>query len=123
MSLTLFGYKKCSTCRKAEKALTESNVDFEYIDITEQPPSKTQLKRLITLSGLPLNKWFNTSGLVYRELNLKDKLASMSEAEMIELLAGNGKLIKRPVVTGKDTQGEDNVTVGFKADLFETTWS
>ena len=122
MTTILFGYKKCSTCKKAEKFFKDRNKPFDYIDITEKPPSKKQLKQFIKISELPIKKWFNSSGLVYREMNLKSKLDDMSEAQMLELLASNGKLIKRPVVSGNSSNGQPNITVGFKQDQFEAIW-
>jgi arsenate reductase (glutaredoxin) len=115
--LTFYGYRKCSTCRKAEKALEAAGKPLKFIDITENPPSKTELKRILTQSGLPLRKLFNTSGEQYKALGIKDKLTGMSDAAALELLSGNGRLIKRPLVTdGKSS------TVGFDAEVFSRTW-
>src|SRR5215217_683885 len=97
--LTFYGYKKCSTCRNAEKALEAVGQKTKFIDITEAPPSKSELKRILTQSGLPLKKLFNVSGEQYKLLGMKDKVAGMSEAEALETLAGNGRLLKRPLVT------------------------
>jgi len=83
----------------------------------DHPPSREELKRLIQKSGLPVQKFFNTSGKKYRELNLKEKLKTMSEEEMLDLLSSDGMLIKRPIVT----DGE-RVTVGFREDQFEEVW-
>lgn len=102
-------YKKCSTCQKAVKWLEEHNVAFEERPIVEENPTYEELKAWYEKSGLPLKKFFNTSGLLYKELNLKDKLAEMSEEEQLRLLATNGMLVKRPLVVG-----EDYVLVGFK---------
>lgn len=115
--ITFYGYKKCSTCRKAEKALEAGNVPYTFCDITEAPPSRTALKKILTRSGVPLKKLFNTSGEQYKLLGIKDKLATMTEAEALELLAGNGRLIKRPLVTD-GTQA----TVGFDEAVFGKTW-
>lgn len=115
--IKFYGYKKCGTSRKGEKALGDSSVDYSFIDITENPPSKSALKKIIKQSGEPVKKFFNTSGQEYRTLGLKDKLASMSEAEMIDLLASNGRLIKRPLVT----DGEHS-TVGFNEEKFHGAW-
>src|SRR5690606_38410029 len=97
--ITFYGYRKCSTCRKAEKALEAGGIPYTFRDITETPPPKTTLKKILTQSGVPLKKLFNTSGEQYKLLGIKDKLATMTEAQALELLAGNGRLIKRPLVT------------------------
>mgnify|MGYP001373053435 CR=1 FL=1 len=91
-------YPACSTCQKAKKWLTENNIEYTNRLIVEDNPTIEELKAWIPLSGLPVRKFFNTSGLVYKELNLKDKLPTMSEEEQIALLATNGKLVKRPLV-------------------------
>jgi arsenate reductase len=115
--ITFYGYKKCSTCRNAEKALEAAGKKHAFVDITENPPSKAELKRIHAQSGLPLRKLFNTSGEQYKLLGIKDKLGSMTEAEALALLAGNGRLIKRPLVTdGKKS------TVGLDAAVFAGTW-
>ncbi|MEA3602269.1 arsenate reductase family protein [Bacillus subtilis] len=118
MSLTFYWYSKCGTCRKAKKWLEEHGKEINEIHIAEQPPSKEELKALYEKSGLDLKKFFNTSGMKYRELNLKEKLYHMSEDEQLELLASDGMLIKRPLTT----DGE-KVTVGFKEDQFEENWA
>ena len=107
-------YPACSTCQKAKKWLTENNIEYTNRLIVENNPTVEELKACIPLSGLPVKKFFNTSGLVYKELNLKEKLTTMSEEEQIALLATNGKLVKRPLVV------TDNfVLVGFKPDEWE----
>ncbi|OBA02016.1 hypothetical protein A9D36_16115 [Bacillus subtilis] len=118
MSLTFYWYPKCGTCRKAKKWLEDHGKEIKEIHIAEQPPSKEELKALYEKSGLELKKFFNTSGMKYRELNLKEKLYHMSEDEQLELLASDGMLIKRPLTT----DGE-KVTVGFKEDQFEENWA
>lgn len=118
MSLTIYQYPKCGTCRKALKWLDEKGIEYESIHIVEQPPTQEQLKTLIDKSGLDIKKFFNTSGMKYRELGLKDKLKDMSDDEKIELLASDGMLIKRPIATDGD-----KVTVGFKEETFEQTWT
>ncbi|MBY4602282.1 MULTISPECIES: arsenate reductase family protein [Bacillus] len=118
MSLTFYWYPKCGTCRKAKKWLEEHGKEINEIHIAEQPPSKEELKAIYEKSGLDLKKFFNTSGMKYRELNLKEKLYHMSEDEQLELLASDGMLIKRPLTT----DGE-KVTVGFKEDQFEENWA
>jgi arsenate reductase len=115
--IQFYGYKKCGTCRKAEKALESYDVNYSFIDITETPPSSTTLKKIAEQAGVELNKLFNTSGVQYRELKIKEKLSTMSSKEILELLAGNGRLIKRPLVTNGV-----KATVGFKEDDFKKTW-
>ncbi|MBP1993505.1 arsenate reductase family protein [Paenibacillus eucommiae] len=118
MKVKVYGYDKCGTCRDAMKWLKAHNVEIgESIPLFETPPSAGELKELLTLSGLGIKKFFNTSGEVYKEMLLKDKLPGMTEQEMLDLLASNGRLIKRPIVTdGKQ------VTVGFKEDAFKEIW-
>ncbi|WP_243387777.1 arsenate reductase family protein [Bacillus kexueae] len=117
MSRTFYWYPKCGTCRKAKKWLEEHNVSFEAVHIVENPPSKEELKSLYEKSGLELKKFFNTSGQKYRELGLKDKVKTASEEELLDILASDGMLLKRPILT----DGE-RVTVGFKEEQFEATW-
>ena len=102
-------YPKCSTCQKAKKWLSENQVEFEDRHIVEDNPSKEELKAWYEKSGLPLKRFFNTSGMKYKELKLKDKLPDMSEEEQLELLASDGMLVKRPVLVG-----DDFVLTGFK---------
>ncbi|HYK73980.1 MAG TPA: arsenate reductase family protein [Pseudoneobacillus sp.] len=117
MSLTFYWYPKCGTCRNAKKWLDEKGLSFKEVHIVEAPPTKEELKDLFEKSGLDLKKFFNVSGQKYRELGLKDKLKTASENEMLELLASDGMLIKRPIVTdGK------KVTVGFKEEEFTKNW-
>jgi arsenate reductase (glutaredoxin) len=118
MSVTFYQYPKCGTCRKAKKWLEDHKVDVNSIHIVENPPSKETLKDLHSKSGLELKKFFNTSGQKYRELGLKDKLASMNEDEMLDVLSTDGMLIKRPITT----DGE-KVTLGFKEEQFEQIWN
>ena len=107
-------YPKCSTCKKADAWLRERGISYESRDIKENNPTADELKAWIAKSGLPTRKFFNTSGQIYRELNLKDKLDSMTDEEMIKLLAGNGMLVKRPLLIGENT-----VCVGFKESDWE----
>lgn len=102
-------YRKCSTCQKALKWLEENQVNFEERPIKEQNPSYEELREWYQKSGLPLKKFFNTSGLLYKELKLKDKLPTMSEEEQLQLLATDGMLVKRPLVVG-----DNFVLTGFK---------
>jgi len=114
--IKFYGYDKCDTCRKAKKALKDAGVSFEDFDITQKPPAKSLLKAILKSGDYKLGELFNRSGVQYRELKLSAKLKDMSEAEALDLLAGNGKLIKRPIVS----DGKKH-TVGFK-DAFEKTW-
>lgn len=115
--ITYYAYPKCTTCRKAKKWLEQNEIEFNEINIAEKPPSKEQLKEMYDASGAELKKFFNTSGLKYRELGLKDKLATMPEEEQLELLASDGMLIKRPLA-----YGDGKVTLGFKEADYENTW-
>ncbi|MFD1020469.1 arsenate reductase family protein [Thalassobacillus hwangdonensis] len=117
MALQFYWYPKCGTCRKAKKWLDEHDKSYEEIHIVEQPPSKAQLKEMIEKSELNAKKFFNTSGKKYRELGMKDKLKDADQNQMIEWLASDGMLIKRPIVTDGN-----NVTVGFKEADFEQAW-
>lgn len=109
MKMLVLVYKKCSTCQKALKWLEEHQVEFDERPIAEENPSYEELKEWHKKSGLPLKKFFNTSGLLYKELHLKEKLPEMSEEEQLALLAANGMLVKRPLVVGRDF-----VLTGFK---------
>ena len=102
-------YPKCSTCQKAKKWLDSHNIEYTDRHIVEDNPSYDELKEWFEKSGLPLKKFFNTSGLLYKEMKLKDKLPTMSEEEQLKLLATNGMLVKRPLLV----YGE-KVLVGFK---------
>lgn len=102
-------YRKCSTCQKALKWLEENHIEFEERPIVEQNPTYEELNEWYKKSGLMLKKFFNTSGLLYKELGLKDKLVEMSEEEQLKLLATNGMLVKRPLVVG-----DDFVLTGFR---------
>lgn len=114
----IYGYKKCSTCVKAEKFLNGKNKDFKFIDITTNPPPLKELKSIFKNSGVDIAKLYNTSGKKYRELNIKEKKTGMSENEQLKMLSADGYLIKRPLVTdGK------KATVGFKEDDFKKVWS
>ena len=101
-------YPKCSTCQKAQKWLDSHKVPYELRLIREENPSAEELKSWQQRSGLPLKRFFNTSGLQYKALGLKDKLPDMSEEEQLSLLAGDGMLVKRPLLVG-----DDLVLVGF----------
>ena len=107
-------YAKCTTCQKALKWLKEQNIDFEERPIKEKNPTKEELQEWYQKSGLSLKKFFNTSGNLYKELQLKDRLSDMTEEEQLELLATDGMLVKRPLLVG-----EDLVLTGFK----EAAWA
>lgn len=107
-------YPKCTTCQKAKKWLNEQNIEYQERHIAEQNPTYEELKEWHAKSGLPLKKFFNTSGLLYKENQLKEKLPLMNEEEQLQLLATNGMLVKRPIVVK-----EDLVLVGFK----EAEWN
>ena len=107
-------YPKCSTCKKAKNWLESNGVEFEDRHIVENNPTADELKAWYEKSGFPLKKFFNTSGLKYKELGLKDKLPDMTEEEQINLLATDGLLVKRPLVIG-----DDFVLIGFK----EAQWA
>ena len=102
-------YPKCSTCQKAKKWLIENNVEFEDRHIVENNPSEEELTKWIELGGKEIKKWFNTSGLKYKSLNLKDKLPNMSDKEKIKLLASDGMLVKRPILVN-----DKGILIGFK---------
>ena len=107
-------YRKCSTCLKALKWLEDNNIEFTERPIKEENPTYEELKAWHQMSGLPLKKFFNTSGLIYKDMQLKDKLPTMSEEEQLQLLATNGMLVKRPLVIG-----ENYVLTGFKDKEWE----
>ena len=109
MAVKFIFYPKCSTCRKAKKWLVENGIEFDERHIVDNKPTADELKLWIEKSGLSIKKFFNTSGVLYKEMGLKDKLPNMSYDEQIELLASDGKMVKRPVVIT-----DDKVIVGFK---------
>ncbi len=111
--MLLLCYPKCTTCQKAEKWLDEHGQTYVVRNITEQNPTYEELSEWYRQSGLPLKRFFNTSGLLYRSLGLKDKLPSMTEEEQLRLLATDGMLVKRPIAVL-----EDAVLVGFR----ESEW-
>ena len=116
--LKLYGYMKCGTCRKAIKWLDNHGVAYTFIDITEEPPTPALLRGILAEGRYGLRQLFNTSGVLYREMGIKTKLAEgMSKKEAIALLGNHGKLVKRPIVTdGKTT------TVGFSEPVFAEAW-
>lgn len=114
MSILFLEYPKCTTCQKAKKWLVENEVEFTDRHIVEENPTVEELRFFHQKSGLPLKRFFNTSGMKYKELQLKDKLPTMSEEEQYELLATDGMLVKRPIIVG-----EEFVIPGFK----ESVWA
>ena len=109
--IVFFCYPKCSTCQKAKKWLQENSVEFTERDIVKNNPTEAELKKFYKKSKKELKKFFNTSGILYREMELKDKLPKMTEEEMLKLLATDGKLVKRPMIVTKDF-----VLNGFKEE-------
>lgn len=107
-------YPKCTTCQKAKKWLDDNNIEYELRDIKENNPTFEELTEWFKASGLPLKRFFNTSGLLYKSMKLKDKLPDMNDEEQLKLLATDGMLVKRPILVG-----DDFVLVGFK----EKDWS
>ena len=112
--ITFICYPKCTTCQKAKKWLDDNKIEYEFRDIKLDNPTLDELTEWYKKSGLPLKKFFNTSGLLYKSLDLKNKIPTMTEDEMLNLLAIDGMLVKRPILVG-----EDFVLVGFK----EAEWS
>lgn len=109
MAYLFVEYPKCTTCKRAKKWLDEHEVEYEDRHIVENNPNLEELQEWIKRSGLPIKKFFNTSGTLYKEMNLSKQLATLSEDEQIKLLSTNGMLVKRPIVVG-----EDFVLVGFR---------
>jgi len=117
MTLTFYWYPKCSTCQKAKKWLDTHDISYDLVHIVDETPTKEEILHMIENSGLPARRFFNTSGRVYRSLNMKDKIKDASVDEMAAYLASDGMLIKRPIATdGHQT------TVGFKEDMFQDVW-
>lgn len=106
-------YPKCSTCKKAKKWLEENEIEFVERNIVTQTPTVEELTKWIEESGQEIKKWFNTSGLKYKELNLKDKLDNLSKEEKIKLLASDGMLIKRPILISKKA-----ILIGFREEMW-----
>lgn len=118
MPITIYQYPRCGTCRKALKWLDARGVDYDKVDIVEDPPTEATLRRVLDKSGLPLKKLFNTSGMSYRSGNWKERLGEVSDDDALAALAADGKLIKRPLVLA-----EDRVLVGFKEQEWVETLS
>ncbi|WP_428911114.1 arsenate reductase family protein [Niallia sp. Krafla_26] len=117
MTLKFYWYPKCGTCRKAKKWLDERDVSYQEIHIVETPPNREEIEEMYKNSGQELKKFFNTSGQKYRSLGLKDRVKEATEEELLDLLASDGMLIKRPIVTDGN-----KVTIGFKEEDFNNTW-
>lgn len=111
MDYIFINYPKCSTCQKAKKFLDENGIKYTDRHIVTETPTYEELKAIIEASGLPVNKFFNTSGMLYRSMNLKEELKNASDDEKIRLLSSNGMLIKRPLLVKKD-----KILVGFKEE-------
>lgn len=114
--IRVYHYPQCSTCKKALKWLAAHDVSVELVDIVKQPPSKRELQQALTTAGVPLRKLFNTSGISYREGKFGERLPDMSEAEALDALAADGKLIKRPLLLGKGI-----ALVGFDEAAYRET--
>lgn len=114
MKVLFVKYPKCTTCKRAKKWLTENGIDFEDRDIKENNPSKEELKGWLDKSGLEIKKFFNTSGVLYREQGMKDKVKTLSEDELLDILASDGMMVKRPIVVT-----ESSVLIGFKEAEWE----
>lgn len=111
MKPTILCYPKCGTCQKAEKWMKLNGIEYTYRPIKEENPSREELQQWLQQSGLPIAKFFNTSGLLYKEMSMKDKVKVLSVDELLDILASNGLMVKRPVlVTGQ------KVLVGFKEE-------
>ena len=114
MKVLFVNYPKCSTCQKARKWLEENGIEFDSRHIVENNPNKEELKEWIALSKEPIKKFFNTSGILYREMNLKEKVAEGNVEELLDILSSNGMLVKRPLVVTNST-----VLIGFKEDKWK----
>ena len=104
-------YSKCGTCQKAEKWMKANGIEYDSRPIKEENPTREELKNWLTQSGLPIVKFFNTSGLLYKENNMKEKVKTLSEDELLDILASNGMMVKRPILISND-----KVLVGFKEE-------
>lgn len=118
MKPTILCYPKCGTCQKAEKWLKANNIEYTYRPIKEENPSKQELAGWLYKSNLPISKLFNTSGLLYKENNMKDKVKTLSDDELLSILAENGMMVKRPVLLLNDT-----VLIGFKEEEWLNAFS
>jgi arsenate reductase len=116
--MKFYGYKKCNTCRNAEKALTANGQSYEFIDITIQPPSFSELTQIFHDSGLEISKFLNTSGVEYRAQDFKTQVKTSSQEQILKALSENGRLLKRPICVH-----QNRVSVGFKEDEFLNFWA
>lgn len=114
--MKFYGYNKCGTCRKAKNFLDGRKIKYDEIDITMTPPPRAVLQKALRLKGK--QKLFNTSGVQYKELRIKDKIKTMTDAQALDLLASNGRLVKRPVAVDGD-----RITVGFDPEEYENVWA
>ncbi len=114
MSIHFLEYPKCTTCKKAKKFLTDNNIVFIERHIVENNPTKEELKNWVEKSELPIKKFFNTSGMKYRELNMKDKMKELSFDELIDILSSDGMLVKRPLIIKND-----KILIGFKEESYK----
>lgn len=118
MKPTILCYPKCGTCRKAEKWLKDHGIEYTYRPIKEENPTEAELTGWLKKSSLPIAKFFNTSGLLYKENNMKDKVKTLSEEELVSMLAENGMMVKRPILLI-----DDKVFVGFKEEEWQNIFS
>lgn len=116
MKVQFICYPKCTTCQKARRWLDENGIQYDFRDIKEERPTAEELKKWYEMSSLPLKRFFNTSGMLYKEMKLKEKIPMMSEDEQIALLATDGMLVKRPLLTG-----DGFVLTGFKEEEWKKT--
>lgn len=115
--IQFYGYNKCSSCQKAKKFFKDHGIPFEEIDITVRPPKETVLKKILARGEYGLKQLFNTSGQLYREMDIKSKIGTMSEKDLVDLLSSHGKLVKRPLIT----DGRRH-TVGYREEALRQTW-
>lgn len=116
--VTVYGYKKCSTCTKAKKYLSDQGKDVNFIDMVEETPTADELRDIINKSSDDIDKYFNTRGKKFKDLELKDKLPTMTDEEKLETLATDGMLIKRPIVVSGD-----DVVLGFNEETYKATFN
>lgn len=114
MKPVILCYPKCGTCRKAEKWMKDNAIAYDYRPIKEENPTKEELVKWINLSGLAVTKFFNTSGLLYKEMNMKDKVKTLSENELLDILSSDGMIVKRPILVT-----DDKVLVGFNEEVWK----
>ena len=115
--LTFYGYAKCSTCKNAQRWLDERELSYTFVDITSAPPPKSLLAAIVASEGYELKQLYNTSGKAYREGGYGELRKTLSKGDQLKALAGNGRLIKRPILSDGTRH-----TLGFKAEVYEATW-